>query len=224
MAYMSFTIAQPSAAKYKVSTMRHTSNCCHSRLLRAKRESSRAATAAKHLTSSREANSRPNGRGRRVHLVRDSRPIPVAGGIASRNPRSLPPAQCLPRRLPKRAVLGNLDRLVFCGLYHLSPTVLDALESLPPEAVIRWHRAVFPSLLALEITTAGSTSPEHGCKIRGQEKAAITARLENLPSQSCWLATCNLQQGPVIALLFDHERWPFTSCSLARFDHRCVAR
>jgi hypothetical protein len=46
--------------------------------------------------------------------------------------------------------LGKIDRLIFCGLYRLSPTVLDALKVLRPEAVIlasRW----FPSLLALEI-------------------------------------------------------------------------
>jgi hypothetical protein len=32
--------------------------------------------------------------------------------------------------------------------------VLDALKILEPQTVIRWHRAGFPSLLALEITTA----------------------------------------------------------------------
>jgi transposase InsO family protein len=49
----------------------------------------------------------------------------------------------LRRRSPKRVVLGNIDRLVFCGLYRLSPTVLDALKILQPETVIRWHRAGF---------------------------------------------------------------------------------
>ena len=49
----------------------------------------------------------------------------------------------LRRRSPKRAVLGNIDRLVFCGLYRWSPTVLDALKILQPETVIRWHRAGF---------------------------------------------------------------------------------
>ena len=46
------------------------------------------------LTSSRESlDSRPDGRALRVHLVRYSRAVPLAGGIASRNPRSSPPAQ-----------------------------------------------------------------------------------------------------------------------------------
>src|ERR1700757_942689 len=49
----------------------------------------------------------------------------------------------LRRRSPKRVVLGNIDRLVFCGLYRLSPTVLHALKILEPETVIRWHRAGF---------------------------------------------------------------------------------
>jgi hypothetical protein len=35
----------------------------------------------------------------------------------------------LRRRFPKRVVLGNIDRLVFSGLYRWSPTVLDALKT-----------------------------------------------------------------------------------------------
>jgi hypothetical protein len=49
----------------------------------------------------------------------------------------------LRRRSPKRVALGNIDRLLFCGLYRLSATVLDALKILQPETVIRWHRAGF---------------------------------------------------------------------------------
>jgi transposase InsO family protein len=49
----------------------------------------------------------------------------------------------LRRQLPKRATLSNLDRLVFVGLYRVAPTVLDALNVLKPETVIRWHRAGF---------------------------------------------------------------------------------
>src|SRR6516225_607684 len=49
----------------------------------------------------------------------------------------------LRRGSPKRVVLGKIDRLVFCGLYRLSPKVLDALKILQPETVIRWHRAGF---------------------------------------------------------------------------------
>jgi hypothetical protein len=49
----------------------------------------------------------------------------------------------LHRRSPKWVALGKIDRLVFCRLYRLSPTVLDALKILQPETVIRWHRAGF---------------------------------------------------------------------------------
>jgi len=49
----------------------------------------------------------------------------------------------LRRKSPKRVAVGNSDRLVFCGLYRLSPKVLDALKIFQPETVIRWHRAGF---------------------------------------------------------------------------------
>src|SRR6266511_486395 len=38
---------------------------------------------------------------------------------------------------------GNVDRLVFAGLYRVAPGVLDALKILKPQTVIRWHRAGF---------------------------------------------------------------------------------
>jgi transposase InsO family protein len=49
----------------------------------------------------------------------------------------------LRRRSPKRVTLGNVDRLVFAGLYRLAPEVLDALKIVKPETVIRWHRTGF---------------------------------------------------------------------------------
>jgi hypothetical protein len=49
----------------------------------------------------------------------------------------------LTRKSPKRVAVGNIDRLVFCGLYCVSPKVLGALKILQPETVIRWHRAGF---------------------------------------------------------------------------------
>jgi hypothetical protein len=49
----------------------------------------------------------------------------------------------LTRKSPKRVAVSNIDRLVFCGLYRLSPKVLGALKILQPETVIRWHRAGF---------------------------------------------------------------------------------
>jgi hypothetical protein len=35
----------------------------------------------------------------------------------------------LRRRAPKRVALSNIDRLVFAGLYHLAPELLDAVTS-----------------------------------------------------------------------------------------------
>jgi hypothetical protein len=47
----------------------------------------------------------------------------------------------LPR--PKRFAVSNIDRLVFAGLYHLAPEVLDAVKIPKPETIIRWHRTGF---------------------------------------------------------------------------------
>jgi hypothetical protein len=49
----------------------------------------------------------------------------------------------LRRRAPKRVAVGNIDRVVFAGLYHLAPEVLDAVKILKLETIIRWHRAGF---------------------------------------------------------------------------------
>jgi hypothetical protein len=49
----------------------------------------------------------------------------------------------LRRKSPKRLAFGNIDRLVFAGLYRVAPGVLDALKILRPQTVIRWHRAGF---------------------------------------------------------------------------------
>src|ERR1700736_5345854 len=49
----------------------------------------------------------------------------------------------LRRPAPRRPRFGNIDRLVFVGLYRLFPSVRDALRIVQPETVIRWHRAGF---------------------------------------------------------------------------------
>src|SRR6266404_1167032 len=51
----------------------------------------------------------------------------------------------LRRKSPRRFTFGNLDRLVFVGLYRLVPGISDALAIVRPETVIRWHRAGFRS-------------------------------------------------------------------------------
>jgi transposase InsO family protein len=49
----------------------------------------------------------------------------------------------LRRKSPKRPIFGNIDRLIFAGLYGLAPNVLSALAIVRPETVIRWHRTGF---------------------------------------------------------------------------------
>jgi hypothetical protein len=49
----------------------------------------------------------------------------------------------LRRKSPQRITFTSIDRLVFAGLYRLTPGVRDALKIVRPETVIRWHRAGF---------------------------------------------------------------------------------
>ena len=51
----------------------------------------------------------------------------------------------LRRKSPRRFAFGNLDRLVFVGLYRLVPSIVDAQAIVRPETMIRWHRAGFRS-------------------------------------------------------------------------------
>jgi hypothetical protein len=47
------------------------------------------------------------------------------------------------RRKSPRRTSSAIDRLLFVGLYALVPSVLDALQIVKPDTVIRWHRAGF---------------------------------------------------------------------------------
>jgi hypothetical protein len=47
----------------------------------------------------------------------------------------------LRRKSPKRLAFTGTDCLVFVALYRLAPSILDALKTLKPEILIRWHRA-----------------------------------------------------------------------------------
>jgi hypothetical protein len=51
----------------------------------------------------------------------------------------------LRRRAPKRVAVSNIDRLVFAGLYHLAPEVLDAMRILEPETIIKVASRWVPS-------------------------------------------------------------------------------
>jgi hypothetical protein len=43
----------------------------------------------------------------------------------------------------KRPVFSNLDRLISICRYRIAPQVLDALKTVEPETVLRWHRTGF---------------------------------------------------------------------------------
>ena len=49
----------------------------------------------------------------------------------------------LRRRVPSRARLTLIDRLIFVWLYRLRPSVLSAVMIVHPETVVRWHREGF---------------------------------------------------------------------------------
>jgi hypothetical protein len=72
----------------------------------------------------------------------------------------------LQRKAPKRLVFSKFDRLVFASLYRIAPDVLNALAIVKPETLIRWHRAGFRFVLAMEVPfsrrqtkSAGRNSP-----------------------------------------------------------------
>jgi hypothetical protein len=76
-------------------------------------------------------------------IARAVRPLPCGRPAAWRLLVLRHQLNVLRRKSPKRVAVGNIDRLVFCGLYRVSPKVLGALKILQPETVIRWHRAGF---------------------------------------------------------------------------------
>jgi hypothetical protein len=61
----------------------------------------------------------------------------------------------LRRTAPKKQTFSCIDRLIFVCLYRRLPGVRDALAIVKPETVLKWHRAGFPIILALEIESAG---------------------------------------------------------------------
>jgi hypothetical protein len=97
----------------------------------------------KQLTDTRESvDSAIDERSLPIDLVRVDRAVPVAGCVGRRNSRTSASAE-LRRKSPKRVTLGSIDRLLLVGLYRLAPGVLDALQIVRPETLMRWHRAGF---------------------------------------------------------------------------------
>src|ERR1700682_2156396 len=61
----------------------------------------------------------------------------------------------LKRRLHGRVRLTNHDRWLFIQLYRWFPSILKVLTIIRPETLVRWHRAGFRFLLALEVIGTG---------------------------------------------------------------------
>jgi hypothetical protein len=47
------------------------------------------------------------------------------------------------RTAQKKPAFGSIDRLIFVGIYRLFPGVGDALATIKPDTIVRWHRAGF---------------------------------------------------------------------------------
>src|SRR5215471_13174036 len=65
------------------------------------------------------------------------------------------------RRRPRgRVRLTNLDRWFFIQLYRWFPAILKVLTIIRPETLVRWHRAGFLLLLALEVAPTGRATAD----------------------------------------------------------------
>ena len=70
----------------------------------------------------------------------------------------------LRRSKPTRLPFVAADRLVLGWVCRLFPNARDALAIVQPETVVRWHRAGFRFLLALEVASPGG--PSRGLMLR----------------------------------------------------------
>ena len=64
------------------------------------------------------------------------------------------------RRAPPRLRLHGSDRAFLVWMIRLWPSLIDTVQVVQPETVLRWHRAGFQSLLALEIEEKGRAAED----------------------------------------------------------------
>jgi len=55
------------------------------------------------------------------------------------------------RRAPHRLQLHGSDRALLVWMVRLWPRLLDTVQVVEPETVLRWHRAGYEAVLAMEI-------------------------------------------------------------------------
>ena len=84
----------------------------------------------------------PDERSVQVDLVRLDRTVAVGLRWNPRSLSSVTNSTCCGAN-SRRLAFGNVDCLVFAGLYRVAPGVLDALKILKPQTVICWHRGGF---------------------------------------------------------------------------------
>ena len=56
------------------------------------------------------------------------------------------------RQKPARVRLRGSDRALLVWMVRLWPSLLDAVEVVQPETILRWHRAGVRAFLAMEIS------------------------------------------------------------------------
>jgi hypothetical protein len=66
----------------------------------------------------------------------------------------------LRRKVPGRVRLTNSDRWFLVQLYRWFPSIPQVLTIIRPKTLVRWHRAGFSLLLALEIARTGRAAED----------------------------------------------------------------
>ena len=70
----------------------------------------------------------------------------------------------LRRKCRGRVRVTSGERLFFVQLYRWFPSILQVLEIIRPETLVRWHRAGGSQLLALEVSGKGRAAADRrGC-------------------------------------------------------------
>jgi hypothetical protein len=123
----------------------------------------------------------------------------------------------LRRKSPQRLTFTSIDRMVFAGLYRLAPGVLDALEIVRPETVIRWHRAGFRAYWRwIFLQSVGSLRHSGSREIRAVSSIEETQRDDRLRAEIIERASCATSTSISIKLVRDTGSAPETMLNSSR--------